>query len=697
MTSLGAATRNEQLDTWLAIDPDGTVLVRTGKVELGQGLRAAIARIAADELELRLEQVRVETGDSATSPDEEITAGSMSMMYSGTAVRQAAAEARAHLLELAASAFDVPVAELRLRDGAVVHGPSGRTATYGELMGGEPFDRVITGEAAPLPPERHRLVGRPGPRPDLEAIVTGTAVFVHDLAPPGLLHGRVVRPANPGAIGLEGVQVVRNGSFVGVLAEREEDAVAARERLLARSPSAELEADVAGWLREQPTLDFPVVDGTAVQQPVAPYVPVEAAIRLRAAYTRPFQMHASIGPSAALAQWEGEQLTVWSHTQGPRPLRDALADVFRVDPEGIRVIHVPGAGCYGHNGADDVALDAALLAREAGGRPVLVKWMRDDEHLWEPYGPPAVVEVDAALDGDGRIVDWNLEVRGLTHSARPYGQGDESGLVAAWHLEEPLPRPRPRPLLAPEVGLHRNATPIYTLPRVRVVKRFVESHPLRTSSTRALGAYANVFAIESMMDELAAAVGADPLEFRLRHLDDERASAVLEAAADAAGWPGPREDGRGLGIGLARYKNAMAYAAVVAAVRVDDETAAISVERFTIAADAGEIVDPDGLANQLEGGAVQSASWTLVEEVRLGAEGVESRDWESYPILTFPDAPEVETVLLDRPGFPFLGAGEATQGPTAAAIANAVHAAVGLRLRDIPFTPERVRAAAAQL
>lgn len=696
--------RNLDLDTRIRVDADETITVFTGKVELGQGLRTALARIAAEELDVALHRIRVETADSARGPDEYMTVGSQSMPAAGTALRGAAAEARAVLLELAAQRLGAPAAELTVDDGRVSHG--GVSTTYWELLGGRRFERQLSGTATPKPPDQHRIVGRPGPRLDLEGIVTGTTRFVQDLTRPGMLHARVVRPPSPAARleslpddALPGVDVVRDGSFVGVLAEREEDAVRARELLRARTrwsetPTLPPQGRLHEWLREQPSLDFRVVDGFAIEdEPVEPHEPLPGAIE--ATYTRPYVMHGSIGPSAALAQWEDERLTVWTHSQGIPVLRVSLAEALAISPDDVRLVHVPGSGCYGHNGADDAVLDAALLARTVPGRPVLLKWMRDDEHQWEPYGAAMVVQTSAALDESGRIADWSLETWSGTHVARPFPAGERSALLAAWHREQPMERPAVRPSLAFHGGVHRNADPLYTLPRRRIVKHLVETSPLRTSSTRALGAYANVFAIESTIDDLAHGAGLDPIEFRLAHLDDPRARAVVEAAAERAGWGAPTGDGRGRGIGFARYKNLYTYAAVIVELTVDDETAEIRVERATIAADAGEIVDPDGLANQLEGGVVQSASWTLKEQVSFDDTRVTSVDWETYPILTFLDAFETDTVLVDRPGEPFLGAGEAAAGPTAGAIANAIYDAVGLRLRDIPFVPERLRAAAA--
>ena len=406
-------------------------------------------------------------------------------------------------------------------------------------------------------------------------------------------------------------------------------------------------------------------------------------------------MHGSIGPSAAMALWQDGRLEVWSHSQGVFVLREALAQALELAPQAIRVRHVVGPGCYGHNGADDAAFDAALLALAVPGRAVLLKWSRSDEHQWEPYGSPALVELRATLDERGRIAEWSHDVWGTTHIRRPMA-GGSANLLAGSHLDPPLPSRPPAPFLLSEAGIHRNATPIYETGRRRIVKHFVAAMPLRTSSLRSLGAYANVFAIESFMDELAAIRGVSPLELRLEHLGDPRARDVLAAAVEAAHWSGSpsEEPGRGCGVALARYKNSAAYAAVVVRLRVEDATAAIALEQVFIAADCGEVVDRSGAVNQLEGGALQSASWTLKERVDFDATAVTSVDWDTYPIMRFSEIPAVETVLIDRPGLPFLGVGEATQGPTAAAIANAVFDAVGVRLRDTPFTPERVREAA---
>lgn len=705
-----ALADHPQLDTWVRIDAEETITVFTGKVELGQGLLGALARIAADELDVSLARVRVETADTDHGLDERFTAGSLSLMDSGSALRQAAAETRAVLIELAAQRLAVPPERLEVADGIITDAAGAGTVSYWNLAGGRPLARSASGTTPPKPAIAHRAVGSSERnRPDLRGLVDGSRLFVGDLRRDGMVHARVVRPPGPAAVlqdvdeaparALSGVlAVLRRGSFLGVVAEREEQALAGADLLRRRSRWEGPETlpqgvSLPGWLRAQADEAFLIRDGTPVGPGEEPDTSTEWTHR--ASYSRPYLMHGSIGPSAAMALWESGRLSVWTHSQGVYPLREALAAALAIEPGAIRVAHVAGPGCYGHNGADDAAFDAALLAAEVPGRAVLLKWSRIDEHQWEPYGAPGLVELAAVLDAQGAIVDWSHDVWGTTHRLRPMADGSPN-LLAGEHLEPPLERRGPTPFLAVEAGIHRNATPIYELPRQRVVKHFVRAMPLRTSSLRSLGAYANVFAIESFMDELAELHSRSPLEFRLAHLRDKRAREVLEAAAQEAAWDGSPSGraGQGCGIALARYKNSAAYAAVVVRLSVDDASAVIALEQIAIAADCGEIVDPSGAINQLEGGALQSASWTLKEEVAFDGRSVTSVDWDSYPILRFSEVPPLRTRLIDRPGLPFLGAGEATQGPTAAAIANAVADATGLRLRDTPFTPARVREAA---
>ncbi len=698
------------LDAWIRLNGDETITVFSGKVDYGQGIKTALAQIAAEELDVNLGRIRLVMADTGQTPDEGLTVSSMSLETSGEAIRWAAAEARHFLLSIAYEELEAPLGRLTVNDGRIIDPDSGRSATYWQLFAGRKFGRLITGAYPPKKPGEHHIVSRSAKRLDLPAKLAGTG-FLHDLTLPGMVYGRVVRPPHSAARLLSAdleaagrlpgvLQVVRDGSFLGVVAEREEVAVAAAEVLRSNAQwqgQADLPPQEGLYeaLLDQPDRPFLIVDGSTTEEPIPPLeAPATAARTLSARYQRPFQMHAALGPSAALAHFSAGELTVWTHAQGVYPLRRAIATVLNLAEDAVRVIFVPGPGVYGHNGADDAALDAALLARAVPGRPLALQWTRADEHTWEPYTPAMVVDLTASLDAHGQVVDWNHDVWSPAHLGRSATAGGVSALVAAWHLDKPYRRPDSRPGLGSHSGSHRNADPLYTFSRRRIVKHFLADSILRASTMRSLGAFANIFAIESFMDELAHAAGIDPLAFRLRHLADQRARAVLLAAADKAGWStSGLPPGRGRGIAFAQYKNRQAYAAVVVELTVDEASGEIQLQRAVIAADAGQIINPDGLSNQLEGGFVQSASLTLYEQVTFDQTGITSADWESYPILRFPNAPRIETALLNRPERPLVGAGEASQGPTPAAIANAVFAAAGIRLREILFRPERVREA----
>ncbi|MFL5092297.1 MAG: molybdopterin cofactor-binding domain-containing protein [Xanthobacteraceae bacterium] len=699
----GSLQTNRRLDAWLRINADGTATVFTGKVELGQGILTALRQIAAEELDLPLERIAMISGDTGRTPNEGQTAGSQSVENSGTALRMAGAEARAMLLDLAAKRFGVAADTLSVADGTI-SAADGRKVTYGELAGEVDLKREATAKAVPKPAARHRIVGQSIPRFDIPAKVTGGAAFVQDVRLPGMLHGRVVRPPRYGAA-LESVDeatakalpgviaVVRDGSFLGVVAEREEQAVKAREALAKSAkwkagPELPDPARIHAHLKSLPAKD----DVIGVKQAPVP----EGARRFAATYTKPYIAHASLGPSASLAEFRDGKLTVWTHSQGVFPLRAELVSALKLQPADVRCIHVEGSGCYGHNGADDVALDAALLARGVPGRPVRLQWMRDDEFAWEPYGAAMVMEAKAALDGNGRIVDWEYELWSNTHSMRPQSTKG-ANVLAAWYLDEPQRSGPPQGIPQPAGGGDRNSTPLYEFPNQRVLHHFIADMPIRVSALRTLGAYANVFAIESFMDELAAAAGTDPVAFRLAHMKDARARAVIEAVAKKSGWKeGEKGNGtRGRGIGFAKYKNLACYVAVVAEVEIDRATGIVRVPRTYAATDAGLVINPDGLVAQIEGGIVQSASWTLKEQVRFDPSGITSRDWASYPILTMREAPKVEVEVINRPNERPLGAGEGSQGPAVAAIANAFAAATGKRIRDLPMSPDRVKAALA--
>jgi nicotinate dehydrogenase subunit B len=694
----GSLDNNRMLDAWIRINADGTATVCTGKVELGQGIVTALAQIAAEELDLSFTRVHMISGDTGRTPDEGVTSGSQSIEYGGTALRLAGAEVRAILIELAGKRLGVGVDTLRVTDGTII-ATDGRLIDYGDLAVDVDLKREATGKIPPKPPTTHTIVGKPIPRFDIPAKVTGGAAYVQDMRLPGMLHGRVVRPPRYGAKldsvdeaaarGIPGViAVVRDGSFLGVVCEREENAIKARVALAesAKWSGGDALPDPAKLYEH--LLSLPTED-KVISEKTAPLP--DGATVIEATYRKPYMAHGSIGPSCAVADFKDGKISVWTHSQGVFPLRRDLAKALKMDQANVRCIHAEGSGCYGQNGADDVALDVALLAR-AVGRPVRLQWMRDDEFAWEPYGPAMVMTVKAAL-ADGRIVDWNYDVWSNTHSMRPNAPPDADNLLASWYLAEPFKAGPATNIPQPAGGGDRNAVPLYDFPRQRVTNHLIKAMPLRVSALRTLGAYANVFALESFMDELAAAAGADPIVFRLAHLKDPRARAVIEAVAKKAGWKdGEKGDGtRGRGIGFAKYKNLATYVAVVAEVEVDRATGVVRVPRAFVAADSGQIINPDGLANQMEGAVVQSTSWTLHEEVRFDRTGILSRDWASYPILNMLDAPKVEVELINRPEERPLGSGEGGQGPAVAAITNGFARATGKRLREVPFTPERVK------
>ena len=690
----GSMNNNRMLNAWLRIDADGTVTIFTGKIELGQGIGTALAQIAADELDVDLKRIRMIHGDTALTPNEGQTAGSLSVENSGTAIRYACAEARAMLLSAAA-------AKLGTQDLKVADGTINGSLTYWTLAGEMDLKKEATASARPKPAAEHKWVGKSIPRHDIPKKFTGGATYVQDVRLPGMVFGRVVRPPSPGAklVSVDQnsaqkmagvVAVVRDGDFLAVAAEREEQAIKARAAL-GRSAvwkeSATLPPQGNALYEHMVSLDVPAQ--VMVDKSSATAAP--AAKSLAARYTRPFQAHASVGPSCAVAQWTDGKLRVWTHSQGVYPLRADLANVFGLEPAAVRCTHAEGAGCYGHNGADDVALDAALLARATGGRPVKLQWMRDDEFQWEPYGSAMVMKLGASLDAQGNIVSWSHELWSHPHSRRP-GQSKGSHTLAARHLEKPVGAAPVGDVPLPSGGSDRNATPGYDFPNVKVAKHFIVDSPLRTSALRTLGGYANVFAAESFIDEVAAAAGADPVEFRLRHLKDPRARAVIEATAARAGWkPGARN----WGFAYSRYKNLGCYCAIAAEVSIDRATGQVRVVRAVSAVDAGQAVNPDGIVNQIEGGFIQSASWTLKEAVSYDRTRVRTRSWVDYPILRFDEVPQVDVVVLNQPDQPFLGVGEGSQGPAAAAIGNAIANATGKRLRDLPFTPGRVKAALA--
>lgn len=742
--------RYPRVEDWLAFDESAGVVARTGKVEIGQGVRQAMAAIVARELDVDEQRVRVVSPTTELAPDEGYTAGSASIEQGGTALAMAGAAARRLLMERASRVLGVSVSELTWSKGGA-HGAGVQSlslrelAQIGDLTGriletdqpvwiaGTASSAVVADDGHPLaawkPGPRTGTSGatawaesvldldlpaRGSPRKDLIAKLSGAPAYVHDLTMPEMLYARALLPPVYGALltdlpacevgDHEGVVAIhRQGNLVLVIAESPGAADRAVTRL-ARSAGwegTELPRCQTDWLDHRRTPDVTVAshgDPNGILE--------SAPNRCAASYTKPYEAHAALAPSCAVALLHDARmlddsaqaapqertppvsveaiLEVWTHSQGIYPLRREIAAALR-RPEGSVVVHhTDGPGCYGHNAADDAAGFAAIAATVTPSRPVRFQFTVEEEFTWEPYGTAMRSELAAALDDAGRINAWRHEVRTDVHSARPNGDGDR--LMLSW-----LARGKRLPTWSgsAEPG-YRNAVPIYRFPAT-LVEASYRVGPLRVSALRTLGAYMNVFSIESFMDELAHEAGRDPVAFRLEHLRDERARNLMLTAVDAAGWePAPSPTGMGIGMAVSRYKGVKAYVATVIKSAVDASTGRIRVERMVCACDAGYVVDEEGLRNQVEGGALQALSRALHEEVRFGPEGIRTRDWTTYPVLRFAETPHLEVVVVDGGGPP-LGAGEAATPPVPAALANSIFDGTGIRLRDLPFTEARVR------
>ena len=697
----GSLQRTPMLDAWIRVAADGSVTVCSGKVELGTGVRTALIQVAAEQLALTAKTVRFIAGDTSLTPNEGFTAGSHTMADSGTALLHAAAQVAALLRGGAALQWKVAPETVTLRDGRAI-GADGRSMHYGTAIAGIDLHRAASEHSTLVPPEQYRLIGHSIPRLDIPAKVSGGATYVQDLRLPGMLHARVVRPPRPGArlvsAGIDAAarmpgvrKVVRDGSYLAVIAVGEWQAVQAMQALYASARwegGAELPqpSKIHDHLEHLPSQDITILQrGTPMRSGAGPR-------SVDARYTKQYVLHGSIGPSCSVALLKDGEMTVWTHTQGVYPLRLALAELVDMPPESVRCIHTEGSGCYGQNGADDVAADAALLARAMPDHAIRVQLMRDQENLWEPYAPAMVSTIHAALDESGRIGHWDYELWSGSHNERP---GNAGKLVPAWLLAKPIAPDPSLPMPQPEGGGDRNALPLYDIPNIRVVNHFLPVTPLRTSAMRSLGAHLNIVAIESTVEQLADMAHVDSVQFRLQHLQQQsRAQAVIRSAADAFGWKRdlPRRANHGVGFGFAQYKNLMAWVAIGVEIAVDRDKGEVRIIRVVAAADCGQVVSPDGVRNQLEGGIVQSASWTLYEQLRYGPSGIASMDWSTYPIMRFCGVPEkIDIVLLDQPGAPFLGVAEAAQGPMAAALANALAQATGQRRYDLPLLSTSLR------
>lgn len=693
----GSLRNHPAINAWLEVNGDGTVRILTGKMELGQGLMTAIMQVAAEELNMDIAKVDIVMAETGRTPDEGATTGSRSIEISAMSVRYAAAAAREKLIELAARQLQVSAEQLELQNG-LIKGPAEKQIMIPELLKGKQIEDSVKLPVKLKRKADHQLVGKAIPRRDVEDMVRAREVFIHNLRFPDMVHARVVRPTSyhaklqssqaemifNEATSLSGVlKVVRSGDFIGVIAAEEYEAVKVQRFLLKKlvwedskemgASTQTLKAHIKG---------LPSDDGVDENTGNAQTAIADASKKHAASYSKPYIMHGANGPSCAVAIYQENKLDIWSHSQGVYPLREAIAALVGVPEDHIHIKGVPGAGCYGHNAADDVAAEAALLAKAYPGKHVRLQWMREEEHAWEPYGSAMVMELEAGLDDRGTIAGWRYELWSDSHSSRPGGRAQN--LLPARYMEDAMAPPSG----GFRGGALRNSEPYYTVPALQINSHIFKG-PLRVSALRGLGAYANIFAIESFMDELAEEAGIDPWEFRIRHLTDERSLACLNELEKMVG-SGTTRPNEGIGIAFSRYKNTAAYCAVAALVQVDSSSGNLQVKKMWATVDAGEVINPDGLKNQIEGGMVQSASWTIKEQVVFDEETISSRDWASYPIFRFRDVPEVEVLVIDRPNDPPLGAGEASQGPASAAIANAVYTASGKRVRDLPISKEKL-------
>ena len=686
-------TANPLLSDWIRFTDDEAVEALTGKSELGQGISTALTLVVARGLGLNPTQVRMVAPTTVISPDEGFTAGSLSVQHSGSALAQVCdrvrelflTEARQHM-----GSDQVHLVNGQFTDGA-------RTLTYWDMALNVDLDVTtadLTGGVNPAS-ETTDL-----PRIDLADKILGRPRYLQDLRFPSQSFGRVIRPPFRGAtidqsdVAITsahlGVQsVVIDGSFAGVVADSEIHAIEAAE-LLAQAitwtgtSDALSHADLVEFVVTAPTVDAPLMEKATTDNATAE----NSDHTLSARYSRPFIAHGSIGTSTAIAQWRGDELTVWSHTQGVYPLRTDLARALNHDIESITVHHVEGAGCYGHNPADDAAYDAVLLARSVPGSPVLVSWTREDELGWGPFGPAMVVDLAASFTADGKITSWDWNGYGNGHSSRPSTLSSPS-LLAFGDQADGIPIPPSNdPPLVTGGGTARNGRPLYDIETITGSIHRLDVMPIRASALRSLGAHLNVFALESHIDDIAHQLDVDPLTYRLSQLSDPRGIAVLEKVAVMSDWGNrPSGESAGRGLGFARYKNSGAWCAVVADI-IAEET--VRVDRLWIAVDVGAVITRDGVLNQIEGGAIQSVSWTLKEEVRFADGRVTSSDWETYPIIRFSEVPHIQIEIIDHPDQPSLGSGECSMGPTAAALGNALFDAIGVRVRNLPLSPANI-------
>jgi len=693
---------NLNINSWLYVDPAGKIDVFSGKVEFGQGIATAFRQIVADEMDVIIERVNILPCVTGIAPNEGVTSGSQSVEFGGLALRYACAQARGTLLEKASQSLKVPIGDLSIKDG-VISAKSGETVDYWKLTSTELLQQKADGRYKPKPVTNHRYIGQSIQRIDIPAKVSGGVAYVQDMKFPGMLHARVVRPPAPRAQlisinesaikSMPGVvAIVKSGSFLAVVAQREEQAVNALVEAKKQSKwemANDLPSTYAQWHKtmiEAPNLD--------TEHAVKKDPSKQGKKIIAGEFTKPFIAHASIGPSCAIAILKDGVTTIYNHAQGMYPLQRDIVKALQVPADKVVCVHREGSGMYGQSGADDVALDAALIARELPNQHIRVQWMRDDEFKWEPYNSAMTVKIRASLDEGGNIANWTQDIYSNTHSTRP-GEKEGNNLISSWYMANPQKGSPVTNIPLPAGGSHRNGIPLYNFPNQQINNHLVQAMPVRVSAFRTLGAFANIFAIESMMDKLAKEANADPVEFRLRHLQNQRGKDVILKVAEMSNWkPNPKrvkKNGKlyGRGMAFSQYKNLQVYCAVVCDIEVDGN-GKIRVTDVWAAAEAGLIINPDGFKNQIEGGLIQTISWTIYEEVKFNQTGIQTASWADYPILRFEDVPNIQVELINRPNEKSIGVGEGN-APIAGAIANALAMATNGRVYDLPLSPARVK------
>ncbi len=687
----------DEVDAYLAVDTTGLVTLYSGKVELGTGVSTGLRQIVAEELDVPLAGIALVEGDTSLTPAQGKTWGSLTIQNGGIQIRQAAATARQALLQEAAKNLGVPAGDLVVEEGVARPQSGQKRVSYGELIGGKNFSLKLDKQAPVKDPANYKIVGKPVLREDIPPKITGQFTYVQDFKLPGMLYGRVIRPPAIGATlqsvdetsvsGIPGViKVVRQINFLAVVAESEWGAIKAAQKL---------KASWSTWegLPEQSKL-WDYVRATKINKDDvtsnvgdAEKALAQAAKTVSATYSFAIHSHASMGPSCAVADFKDGKLTCWSASQAPHDLRLQLAAMLSMKDSDVRVIYVEGSGCYGRNAHEDAAADAALLAREVG-RPVRVQWMREEEHGWDPKGPPTLMDLQAGLDASGQVISWYSQLY------VPEGGGGNVKLLAAEAAGLPFDKG-----MFPGNIINNSAIP-YAFPNVKTVAHRLAETPFRPSWIRAPGRMQNTFCNEAFLDELAVAANADPFEFRLRYLgNDARGTELLKRLMRLAQWqgrankPASGDVASGRGVAYVKYELARTYVGAVADVEVNRKSGNILVKHFAIVQDCGQIINPDGVRNQIEGNVIQTVSRTLKEEVTFDRSRVTSVDWASYPILAFPEVPEIDIDLIDRPTEKPWGVGEPASAVVPSAIANAVFDAVGARLRSVPFTAAKVQAA----